>query len=191
MEELIEQFSLDRVQKAGAIFDLEKLDWLQGQWMRKIQLTEFATCIQPLVAEKFPAAQSDAEFQKKAALIQERITFFHEAPEMLRFFYQEPHVSIELLANGKQKVTRKQLPEIFKTLERILNDVPEKDWTVDGLKAAVQGNLGNFKQGQLLWPLRAALTGLPYSPGAFEVAEALGKKRTLERMSAAQAASSV
>jgi len=88
-------------------------------------------------------------------------------------------------------VTRKQLPEIFKTLERILNDVPEKDWTVDGLKAAVQGNLGNFKQGQLLWPLRAALTGLPYSPGAFEVAEALGKKRTLERMSAAQAASSV
>ncbi len=182
MQELIDQFSLDRVQKAGAIFDLEKLDWLQGQWMRKIPAAEFAERIRPIVAEKFSAAVSDKDFLKKSQLIQERITYFHEAPEMLRFFYKEPHASIELIANEKQKITKAQLPEIMKTLETILNDVSEKQWTVEGLKAAVLTNLGNFKQGQLLWPLRAALTGLPYSPGAFEVAEALGKKETLERL---------
>lgn len=182
MEELVEQFSLDRVQKAGAIFDLEKLDWLQGQWMRKIDQKEFAARILTGVAEKFPAAESDADFMRKAALIQERIAFFHEAPEMLKFFYEEPHPSIELLANEKQKITRTQLPEILQALEKILGALPEKQWTVDGLKTAVQSNLGNFKQGQLLWPLRAALTGLPYSPGAFEVAEALGKEKTMERL---------
>ncbi|NOS67273.1 MAG: glutamate--tRNA ligase [Candidatus Peribacteraceae bacterium] len=186
MDELIEQFSLDRVQKAGAIFDLEKLNWLQGQWMRKISPTEFAARILPLVAEKFSAAATDKDFVRKAALIQERITFFNEAPEMLTWFYKEPHASVELLASEKQKITKEQLPEIFQALENILSDVPEKNWTVEGLKTAVQSNLGNFKQGQLLWPLRAALTGLPYSPGAFEVAEVLGKEKTLERLKKAE-----
>ncbi|MSR87308.1 glutamate--tRNA ligase [Candidatus Peribacteria bacterium] len=187
MEELIEQFSLERVQKAGAIFDPEKLDWLQGQWMRKIPVKEFAARILPTVAEKFPAANSDHDFTKKAALIQERITFFHEAPEMLKWFYEEPHVSVELLANEKQKVTAAQLPEIFDALTKILTDVSEKEWTAEGIKTAVMGNLGSFKQGQLLWPLRAALTGLPYSPGAFEVAEALGREKAMERLKAAVA----
>ncbi len=182
MQELIEQFSLDRVQKAGAIVDMEKLDWLQGQWMRKIPLQEFAARIQPIVSAKLPAAKSDPDFPKKAQLIQERITFFHEAPQMLTWFYEEPRVTVELLANEKQKVTKVQLPEIFATLEKILSAVPEKEWTAEGLKATVLANLGNFKQGQLLWPLRAALTGLPYSPGAFEVAAALGKENSLQRL---------
>ena len=185
MEELIEQFNMERVQKAGAIFDLEKLDWLQGQWMRKFPLKEFANRILPLVTERLPAAAKDKEFAKKASLIQERITFFHEAPEMLKFFYEEPHVSVELLANEKQKITKEQLPEIFTALEKILTEVSEKEWTVDGLKTAVQANLGSFKQGQLLWPLRAALTGLSYSPGAFEVAEALEKEKTMQRLATA------
>lgn len=182
MDELIEQFSLDRVQKAGAIFDLGKLDWLQGQWMRKIPVAEFAERIRPIVAENFFAAESDKDFLNKAQLIRERITFFREAPEMLRFFYEEPTAGVELLANDKQKITTTQLPEIFKTLDRILSDVPDKEWKVGGLTAAVRANLGDFTQGQLLWPLRASLTGLPYSPGAFEVAEALGKAKTMERL---------
>lgn len=182
MEELMEQFSLERVQKAGAIFDLEKLDWLQGQWMRKIRLPDFAGRILPLVAEKFSLAKSDPDFVKKARLIQERITFFHEAPDMMRFFYEEPRASAELIANEKQKIARSQLPEIFMTLDEVLGNVIEKEWTVAGLKAAVQSGLGNFRQGQLLWPLRAALTGLPYSPGAYEVAEVLGKTKTMERL---------
>lgn len=182
MEELIEQFSLERVHKAGAIFDLEKLDWLQGQWMRNIRLPDFASRILPLVAEKFSLAKSDPDFVKKARLIQERITFFREAPDMMRFFYEEPRASIELIANEKQKIAKSQLPEIFMTLDRVLGNVIEKEWTVVGLKAAVQSGLGKFRQGQLLWPLRAALTGLPYSPGAYEVAEALGKTKTMERL---------
>ncbi len=188
MKEIIEQFSLDRVQKAGAIFDLEKLDWLQGQWMRKLEPKDFMTRARAAVAEKYPAANDDKDFAVKAALIQERITFFREAPEMLSFFYHEPYVSIELMANEKQKVSANDLPAILTLLENLLTSIPEKNWTRDGIEEVMRAEVtkGTWKLGQILWPLRAALTGLPFSPGAFEVAEALGKAESLKRLKAVQ-----
>ncbi len=188
LQELIEQFSLERVQKAGAIFDLTKLDWLQGQWMRKLTADEFAARIRPLVAEHFPEAAADKEFTKKAALIQQRITFFKEAPDMMGYFYRDPTVSVKLLASAKQKVTKEQLPMILETLIRSLDAIPEKSWNEEGIKESVQAMMGeaNLKLGQLLWPLRAALTGREYSPGAFEVAAMLGKEAVLKRLKGAK-----
>lgn len=182
LDELIAAFSLDRVQKAGAVFDVEKLDWLQGQWMRKIPLAAFADRIRPLVAAKFPAAAKDEVFEEKAALIRERITFFVEAPAMLGFFYEEPDVSVELLANPKQKVTADLLPQLLAEVEEILSDIPGKEWTRDRLLAAFQvaAKEKNRKLGQLLWPLRVAITGRAYSPGAVEVAEVMAKERGKE-----------
>jgi len=190
LQELVEQFSLDRVQKAGAIFDLEKLDWLQGQWMRKIPPAEFAERIRPIVAEQFPAAAQDKDFPAKTALVQERITFFKEAPEMMSFFYREPRVGMELVANAKQKVTPDLVPRIFSVLQDVLSRIPDDAWTNDRILADVRGRMESesLKLGQLLWPLRAALTGLPYSPGAIEVAVAVGKAETMKRLDAAVAA---
>ena len=189
LPELVEQFSLERIQKGGAIFDTEKLTWLQGQWMRKIEAKDFAERIQPLVAERFPAAAHDPHFSARAALIQERVTFFKEAPEMLQFFYEEPAVTVELLANPKQKVTPELLPKIFKTLTETLEKVLEDAWTADSLREATQKSMKKtgLSHGQLLWPLRAALTGLPYSPGAYEVAVALGRETALTRLATAKA----
>ncbi|MBI3619485.1 glutamate--tRNA ligase [Candidatus Peregrinibacteria bacterium] len=184
LDDLIEQFSLERVQKSGAIFDLEKLTWLQGQWMRRIPLLAFAARIRKIVEDKFSKAKTDDRFEEKAELIQERITFFHETPAMLSFFYEEPRVTLELLANEKQKVTRELLPKIFETLETICKSISEKEWTNDILLARAREatEKEGLKLGQLLWPLRASLTGLPYSPGATEVAALLGKKETMERL---------
>jgi nondiscriminating glutamyl-tRNA synthetase len=178
MEELVEAFSLERVQKAGAVFDTEKLDWLQGQWIRKISLGEFSDRIRPIVAEKFPAAMKDKRFDEKTALIRERITFFAEAPAMLRFFYEAPTPSKELLANAKQKVTPELLPRALEAVEKILRNVPEKEWKEETLLGAFKADVakGEWKLGQLLWPLRVALTGEPYSPGAIEVACALARE---------------
>lgn len=186
--ELIDAFALERVQKAGAIFDTTKLDWLQGQWVRRIPLEEFAQRIRPIVSAEFPQAASDDAFSRKAHLIQERITFFREAPQMLSFFYRAPTVTAELLANEKQKVTPDLLPEIFVTLESVLAAIPTEKWKDDVLLAGVKAVVGQgkWKLGQLLWPLRAALTGLPYSPGATEVAAALGKEETMERLTKAK-----
>lgn len=188
LEELIDAFSLDRVQKAGAIFDTEKLDWLQGQWMRRFPLEIFVERIRPIVEPTTPEAATDPHFAKKVALIQERITFFHEAPEMLSYFYHAPKVEAALLANPKQKVTAADLPHLLGILEEILSAIPEHDWKAERILQDVKAALEpkNLKLGQLLWPLRALLTGREYSPGAVEVAEILGKEETLRRVGAAK-----
>lgn len=197
LKELIKSFSLERVQKGGAVFDTEKLDWLQGQWMRKIPLEEFAESIRPVVAKQYPAAADDAEFTKKAALIQERVTFFHEAPQMLSYFYEPPTSDTALIANKKQNVTPDLLPTILKFLIDSLSSIPREEWREEVISNVLKSsNIGLFatgsrdtidlstclNKGQYLWPLRAILTGLSYSPGAFEVAEVLGKEETLKRL---------
>ncbi len=189
LPELVEAFSLERVQKAGAIFDLTKLDWLQGQWIRKLPLAEFADRLQMLTAERFPEAAHDAHFKDKAALVHERVTFLKEGPDMLAFFYLDPKVNVDLLANVKQKVTKELLPKILKVLVETLEKVTGDEWTIETLKEKLQACAKKeaLSQGQLLWPLRAALTGQPYSPGAFEVAAALGKETTLLRLEATRA----
>src|SRR3989339_1102220 len=189
LEELTEAFSLERVQKAGAIFDLTKLDWLQGQWIRRLPLAEFADRLQMLTVERFPEAKHDAHFKEKAALVHERVTFLKEGPDMLAFFYVDPKVDLDLLANEKQKITKELLPKVLKVLVETMEKISEDEWTIDSLKEKLlaRAKAEDLTQGQLLWPLRAALTGLPYSPGAFEVAVALGKETTLLRLEVARA----
>jgi glutamyl-tRNA synthetase len=116
--------------------------------------------------------------------------FFKEAPEMLSYYYSEPKADPELMANAKQKVTADILPAILDLLLKTLESVPETQWTNDGLQHLLfdTAEKNDLKKGQLLWPLRAALTGLPFSPGAFEVAAALGKEKTLARLVKAQSA---
>ncbi|PIR52737.1 glutamate--tRNA ligase, partial [Candidatus Peregrinibacteria bacterium CG10_big_fil_rev_8_21_14_0_10_49_10] len=207
MEELITQFSLERVQKGGAVFDTEKLDWLQGQWMRKFSPEEFTGRIRPTVQEVYPAAADDPDFAKKATLIQERITFFAEAPEMLSYYYTEPVFNMELVASKKQKVTVEMVPGIIDFLIKALSPLDDNDgnWQIkrienvlesanlnlsiklkDGIDISTESESGRYTKGQYLWPLRAILTGLPYSPGAFEVVEVLGKEKTLERLQKAK-----
>ena len=189
LPELIEHFSLDRVQKAGAVFDREKLHWLQGQWMRKIPVESFAERIRPLVAAAHPLAVDDETFLQKASLIQERITLFSEAPEMLSYFYHEPEVSLELVIREKQHVTKESVPRIIALLEATLEAIDVQEWHQDvianALLAAAQS--AELKKGQVLWPLRAILTGREYSPGAFEVAAVLGKETTMARVRRAKA----
>ncbi len=184
LDELVKSFSLDRVHKAGAVFDLEKLEWLQGQWMRKIPKEEFASRIKSLVTEKYPAAAADKNFLDRAALIQERITFFAEAPEMLGYFYETPKPTMDMIASAKQKITSGDVPKIIEILASTLDAIAEKDWSHESIIAAVEKALpeSGFKKGQLLWPLRVLLTGREYSPGAYEVAALLGKEETMKRL---------
>jgi glutamyl-tRNA synthetase len=182
LAELKDIFSLERIQKGGAVFDPERLIWFQGQWMRNFSPEDFAARIQPLVAEVYPEAAGDPQFAERASLIQDRITFFPEAPEMLSYYYNEPKADMELIASKKQKLDESLAKEVIALLIEKLE--PFEDWTEDALKEFLfaLADEKELKKGQLLWPLRAILTGLPFSPGAFEVAAALGKEKTIQRL---------
>lgn len=186
-EELITQFSFKGLQKAGAVFDTKKLDWLQGQWIRKFTPEEFAAFITPTVLPVYPQIVSDAQFIDKARLIQERLLFASEAPAMLQLFYEEPVVTMDVLLNEKQKVTADVLPAMLSLLVSTLE--AETQWTMEHLKTVLFAvcEAQGIGKGQLLWPLRAALTGVLFSPGAFEVAALLGKDVTLARLRQVQA----
>ncbi|HRH92908.1 MAG TPA: glutamate--tRNA ligase [Candidatus Peribacteria bacterium] len=214
LDELIKQFSLERVQKSGAIFDLEKLEWLQGQWMRKMELPVFAANVLTKIEDKFPEAKNDSFFLKKAKLVQERLAFFKDAPEHIEFFYKAPDVSIEFITNEKQKVTKDLIGPILNLLFVELSNLSDGNWNYQEIKHFVEKTyspnhvyaekLANhaleisegkpsvapeieyppYTKNQILWTLRAALTGRKFSPGAFEVADALGKQETLKRLKA-------
>jgi len=189
LAELTDAFSLQRVQKSGAVFDTQKLDWLQGQWIRKILLNEFVSRIRPLVETAYPVASKDADFSAKAAHIQERITFFPEAPGMLSYFYEEPSASLELIASKKQKVEKSEVSDILSFLIHALESIPgDGNWTSDRIKNVLEDvnimSYPNLKKRKYLWVLRAILTGREYSPGAYEVAGMLGKEVTMRRLKA-------
>lgn len=188
LQELIDRFSIERVQKAGAVFDHEKLDWLQGQWMRKLTPEEFTARLKPFLEKDLPAALRDPKLITRATLIQDRLTLLSEGSEMLRFFYEEPEVTMELLANPKQKLTPELVKEILPQIRTVLDGIAPADWNrailEERLRTLMEAK--GYKLGQVLWPLRSALTGKPYSPGAFEVTETLGKETTVQRLSVLQ-----
>lgn len=184
LDELVQAFTLERVQKSGAIFDLEKLNWLQGQWIRRLPLAEFASRIRPLVEAAYPAAKNDQSFTERAALIKERVTFFSEAPEMLSFLYESPVPTMDLVASAKQKIEATMVPKILDFLTTELGNIDSKDWNAASITTTLEAALpaSGFKKGQVLWPLRAILTGKEFSPGAYEVAALLGKDETMKRL---------
>lgn len=182
--ELIDSFSLDRAQKAGAIFDAEKLDWLQGQWIRRLSFQEFLAYVRPSLAQHLSEALLDPALAQKLSLIQQRITFAQEAPDMLAYFYRPPPVTAELLMNGKQGVTSDNLAQLLRIAADVFRGVEVSSWTEENLLQAFRAATTEHavKLGQLLWPVRAALTGRAYSPGALEVASVLGKEEVMRRL---------
>lgn len=108
---------------------------------------------------------------------------------MLGYFYAEPQPTVELLANAKQKVTPEQLPEFLDAAIAAFDALPADRWTEANIlaEARVLCEQKGYKLGQILWPVRAALTGREYSPGAVEVAAELGKDAAMRRLRAARA----
>ncbi|MBI2117911.1 hypothetical protein HYT95_03350, partial [Candidatus Peregrinibacteria bacterium] len=117
----------------------------------------------------------------------ERITFAEEAPDMLAYFYRDPAVTMELLVNEKQGVTRENLPNLLQITMGVLKDTTPAVWTEEHLLKTFReaAKKHDVKLGQLLWPLRVALTGRAYSPGAMEVATVLGKEASIQRVHSA------
>jgi len=127
---------------------------------------------------------SSPKFPAVAALLQDRLRKLGEFTELSHFFFRRPKVDPAVLLSKKMKVDMAQAAASFDALLKKLPELAEESWTVDGLRefllplAAERG----WKNGQLLWPMRAALTGESFSPGAFECAAILGKEETLARL---------
>ena len=189
LEELIREFDLNKVQKSGAIFNVEKLDWLDGCYLRQLSLDELTKRAVPFLKREnlIDEGHYDFEYIKKIlALEQPRLKKLGEIGERVSYFFKIPEYKPELL------VWRDMLfKDVFASLKVSLNtifqisdiDFNQKNLEKILLKEAERAK--NKDKGRLLWPLRAALTGLEASPGPFEILEILGKKESIKRIEAA------
>jgi len=175
LEELVKEFSLERVHKAGAVFNLERLDWINSQYIRKMDLDELTKKCLPYLPEN-----TDFEYVKKiVSLEQERIKKLSEIGELTKFFFtDELEYDPELLI--WKKMSLKDVKNNLELLEKTLEKTDKFDQK--SLEAILMPLADKQGRGELLWPLRVALSGQKASPGPFEIMDVLGKEKTLKRI---------
>lgn len=169
INELIQKFTINKVQKSPAIFYKEKLDWINGEWIRRLSLEELWQRVM-----EFGYKNVSKEMVR---IIQERIKRLDEIPFWTDFFFKEPKYSLDLLTKSLGAEESK------KVLTVILEGVQEIRWKSDIIKNKMReiAEQENLKLKDLLYPARIAITGSPVSPPLFESMEILGKKECLRR----------
>lgn len=186
MEELVEAFSLEGIQKGGAIFDVEKLKWIQREHKKLLPEDELLRALKDGL-RAYPALVEVLERSKKATEdILERfvlISDLHEAIEAgeYDFYITQPVVTKEGLTWKKDK-NPNTVHERLETLTSLLEKLDANTFTYEAVKDAVWEYAEAEGKGDVLWPMRYALSGKERSPDPFVLAEALGKDETLARL---------
>lgn len=178
-EELIKEFDLKRVQKAGAVFNPEKLDWLQKEHLKLLSVDEITNRLEPLLKEK-GIKIAKAFLGKIAEVEKRRIKTLKEFPDSAGFFFKLPDYKMELLMrqNETKEKTKKVLEETLATVEKI----KEENFNRDGLAPALADIISREGRGAVLWPLRVAVSGLGASPDPLEIIDVLGKRESERRI---------
>lgn len=180
LDEMVKQFSFDRVSKSGGVFDVDKLDWVNAQYIRKMEVSELAKLVKPYLVKAGFIKEDFCE--KRLELItktfQESISRLPEIIEQSRFLFEDVTVEPEAL-----KMRNVEHIEILKEkMKEELSQIEEMDEeTAKGFMKKVQKASG-FKGKDLYMPVRALLTGQVHGPELSNILEILGKGEILRRL---------
>ncbi len=182
LDQLIKEFSFEKMNKSGAIFDINKLDWFNHYYIQRLSIDELLQESLPFITKaKLPA--TDLEFVKRIlTVIKDRLRKLSEFQSLANFFFALPDYEKELLPWKAMP-----LPRVKDRLQIILElfaNVSEEEFTSQNLERLIKNLISekSFEVGETCWPLRVALTGVKNSPGPFDVAWVLGKPETLTRI---------
>ena len=183
LKELEECFDLEGLSKSPSIFDTVKLNWFNAEYIRKLDPEKYLELATPWLNKTLDPEKFD--YHRLGELLQSRTEVFNQLPGMVEFLAKMPEFENDLYVNKKQKTTldvaRQALAFVKPVLESIENwtEVEIHDRVMEAIPAS------GMKNGQVLWPLRIAISGQLSTPGgAFEIAYLLGKEETLKRLSA-------
>jgi glutamyl-tRNA synthetase len=186
-EQLVRDFSLERIAKTGAIFNIDKLNWMSGVYIRQLNAEEFLQRVLPFLEAGLPQGikrpLSTEYVQQMAPLIQERITTLGEAAEYAEFFFvQELDYDPALLTAD---LTAEAALEALQAANKRLQRLDSFDASsLEGLLRPLASELG-LKTGEFFGLLRVATTGRTAAPPLFQTMAILGKERCLKRIEAA------
>lgn len=182
LEELKKSFSISGMGSSPAIFDTEKLDYFNGYYIRQKNISELTALCRPYLEEAGHDLSNYQKLEKFISLAQDRLKKLSDINSLTDFLFELPAYEPELLA--WKTLSREGAITNLRVLRTELEKIETKNWTKDYLSVLVFQLIKdwNGKNGDYLWPLRVALTGLKNSPGPFEVADALGREESLRRI---------
>lgn len=178
MQELIDQFSLDRVSKAGARFQPDKAKWFNAQYMHHKSEAELAVLFQPILKEH-GVETTDALAGKAAWIMRERATFISDLWDLTSYFFVAP---AEYEEKQLRKFWKGENPQRLQALRAVLASV--EDFSAAACEAIVHPWIeqNEIPMGQIMNTLRLALVGAGKGPGMYDVTEFIGKEETLRRI---------
>jgi glutamyl/glutaminyl-tRNA synthetase len=193
-EELIKQFSLEKVQKSPGIFNVEKLDWMNKEYLKKLsyeEQEEYIAKFIPDILKNLPMYNTEI-LHAITPIIIDRISKGSDIVEMVKngeltYFFGKPVLDKENLFFKSSKIPKDDKYNTLATyLEKailLLEEISQFEFTKEKIKEKLWPYAEEVGRGDLLWPIRYTLSGLDKSPDPFTLIEILGKKETIIRLS--------
>lgn len=181
-EELINKFSLDRVQRSGARFDEQRLLWMNGQWIRNLELADLYERVREFWPEEANGATNDFKMQI-LELVQDRLKTLRDLPALTSFFFTEPDIDMSLIESNKQlkKMSREEQINLLTTAHDALAEAEFTPETIQNTLNQLLETTGQ-KPGILFSLIRIATTWAPFSPQLNDTLAIFGKETTLKRI---------
>lgn len=180
LDELVSAFDYRRIGKSPAVFDINKLRWMNGEYLKAMDDDEFFSLAEPYIRR---VIKKELDMHKIASLVKTRIEVLTEIEGHIDFFQELPEYSVQLYTHKKMKTNSENSLEILKEMLPMLEAVD--DYSADNLRQRVMEFVEKkgVKNGIALWPLRTAVSGKQTTPGgAFEIMDILGREESLERI---------
>jgi len=182
LADLVGEFDLARMQKSGAVFNQDKLDWLNREHMKKYSNAELAGMARPFVGKKYPVV--DAAFLERLVGVERtRANTLGDFAELGGFFFKLPDYEPSMLI--WKEMPMKEAKAILEEVRTALAAVSDRNFQRETLALTILSITGERNRGTVLWPLRVALSGERSSPDPIDIMEVLGKKESLARVAAA------
>jgi nondiscriminating glutamyl-tRNA synthetase len=189
LSELEQAFDLDAVNKAGAVFDLKRLDWMNAHYIKQLSPEALLENAEPFWKVFFAemgierSSFDEIFLSRVLAVERERLSKFADVGRYNPFFFVRPEVSIEDLR--WKDMSASSVGESLRRAEDVLKNMNKEDWTRDNLEQVLLSQAQDGKKGEFFWPVRMALSGAKQSPPPHEIAWVIGKEETLARIAEA------
>mgnify|MGYP001452948033 FL=1 len=180
LEELVKAFDYHNISKSPAVFDITKLKWMNGEYLKAMDADRFYELAEPYLKA---VIKKDLDLKKIAGMVKTRIEIFPDIEAQVDFFQELPEYDVDMYTHKKMKTNSENSMQVLNDVLPILE--AQEDFTNDALYAALSAYVSEkgYKTGFVMWPIRTAVSGKQMTPaGATEIMEVLGKEESLARI---------
>lgn len=182
LSELVEKFDYTRINKSSAVFDIQKLKWMNGEYIKKMDDEKYYELAIPQIKQ---VVKKDYDLKKIADLVKTRIEVFPDINDMIDFFEELPEYDVSMYTHKKMKTNSENSLEVLKDVLPLFEE--HTDYSREGVEKLLMDYIHGreIKNGLGLWPVRTAVSGKQSTPGgAYEIIEIIGKEETIKRIKA-------